>query len=112
MGKSSRPFPWMVIWAEFLGTAALVAGGLTVVILDFGQGSPILHWIPDPGLRRLLTGFLFGTIGALIAPSPVGKESGAHINPVVTLAFWLLGKMSLALTFRRIFPRSSGERSA
>ena len=49
--------------------------------------------MPSPGERRLLTGFLFGTTGALIALSPLGKESGAHINPVVTLAFWLLGKL-------------------
>ena len=40
-----------------------------------------------------MTGFLFGTTGALIALSPLGKESGAHINPVVTLAFWLMGKL-------------------
>jgi hypothetical protein len=42
-------------------------------------------------LRRLITGFLFGTTGACIALSPVGKVSGAHINPAVTLAFRRMG---------------------
>jgi len=33
-------------------------------------------------------------VGALIAVSRVGKISGAHLNPVVTLAFWLEGRLS------------------
>jgi len=91
---NGRPVvPWGVYGAELVGTALLVAAGLSVVILDFGTGSLMIRLVPDAGLRRLITGFLFGTIGALIALSPLGKESGAHINPVVTLAFWLMGKL-------------------
>jgi aquaporin Z len=83
------PAPLLV--AEFVGTALLIVVGVSLVILDFGAGSPVLTLLPDAGLRRLLTGFGFGAVGALIAVSPVGKASGAHINPVVTLAFWLKG---------------------
>ena len=79
--------------AELVGTALLILVGLSVVIVDFGQGSPVGHWLPNAGWRRLLTGFLFGSTGALIALSPLGKESGAHINPVVSLSFWLMGKL-------------------
>jgi aquaporin Z len=85
---------WTLFLSEFLGTALLVAVGLSIVILDFGAGSPVAALVPDAGARRLITGFLFGAIGATIAISPVGKVSGAHINPVVTLAFWLKRKMS------------------
>ncbi len=85
--------PWQAYVSEFVGTALLVLVGLTIVILMFGIGSPGARAIPDEGLRRLITGFLFGTTGALIALSPVGKESGAHINPVVTLGFWMMGKL-------------------
>lgn len=88
-----QSFPWKLYGAELLGTALLVAVGLSIVILDFGQGSPVVAFLPSAGLRRLLTGFLFGTTGALIALSPLGKESGAHINPAVTLGFWLMGKL-------------------
>jgi aquaporin Z len=76
-----------------MGTALLVAVGLSIVILNFGQGSPITTLVPGAPARRLITGFLFGSTGALIAISPIGKESGAHINPVVTVAFWMMGKL-------------------
>lgn len=93
MSKDNRPLPWTTFLAELIGTALLVWVGLSIVILDFGQGSPIIRLLPSAGLRRLITGFLFGTTGALIALSPLGKESGAHINPVVSLSFWLMGKL-------------------
>jgi aquaporin Z len=85
--------PWPLFLSEAVGTALLLMVGLSFVILTFGTGSPVATLLPDAGLRRAITGFLFGTTGALIALSPVGKESGAHINPVVTLAFWLMGKL-------------------
>jgi aquaporin Z len=86
--------PWTLFASEFIGTALLIGVGVSFVILDFGKGSPIPNLIPDSGLRRAITGFLFGSTGALIAVSWIGKESGAHINPVVTLASWIRGKMN------------------
>ena len=86
--RTAKPL-WPLFVSEAVGTALLVAVGGSFVVLDFGPGSPVVHLLPDAGLRRALTGFLFGATGGLIALSQVGKESGAHINPVVTLAFWL-----------------------
>lgn len=85
--------PWTLFASEFIGTALLVGIGVSFVILDFGKGSPVIHFIPDAGLRRAITGFLFGSTGALVAVSWIGKESGAHINPVVSLGFWARGKI-------------------
>jgi aquaporin Z len=51
------------------------------------------HLIPDPSIRLLITGLIFSGSGALFAISPLGKLSGGHINPSVTLAFWAHGKM-------------------
>lgn len=79
--------------AELGGTALLGGAGVPMVVLDFGQGSPVLSLFPDAGTRRALTGFLFGVIGALIAVSPLGRLSGAHINPAVSFSFWLAGKV-------------------
>jgi aquaporin Z len=82
----SQRFPWRLFLYELSGTALLVLVGLSLVIVMFGTGSPMARLIPSEGLRRLITGFLFGTTGATIALSVVGEESGAHINPVVTVA--------------------------
>jgi len=85
--------PWLHFFSEFVGTALLIAVGLSVVILNFGAGSPVVALFPNPGIRLVITGFLFGATGGIIALSPIGKVSGAHINPVVSLAFCLLGKL-------------------
>lgn len=94
VAKRTRPKTWPLWLSELVGTALLVAAGCSVVVLDFGAGSPLAAVLPSQGARRAITGLLFGTVGALIAVSPVGKLSGAHINPVVTLAFWLHGRMT------------------
>jgi len=73
----------------------MVFFGLSAVVFDFGAGLPMERWIPDPSLRLLLTGVCFAGTGSLVAISPLGRLSGGHINPSVSLAFWLHGKMRL-----------------
>ncbi|WP_099513476.1 MIP/aquaporin family protein [Microvirga ossetica] len=89
----SRLHPALYV-AEFIGTAVLVLLGVSIVIFMFGQDSPGSRLIPSEGSRLFLTGGLFGAVGALIAVSPIGRISGAHINPAITLAFWLEGKLA------------------
>ena len=64
--------PWRLYIAEMIGTGVLLIGGLSAVIFMFGKGSPMAALLPDEGSRRAITGFLFGSTGALIALSPVG----------------------------------------
>ena len=106
--EAASSVPWRVFLAELVGTAALVLVGLSLVVLMFGDGSPVAPVIPSEGWRRLITGFLFGTTGALIALSPVGRRSGAHINPVVTLAFRLMGKLDLRIAVGYIVAQLAG----
>jgi len=93
-----RPFPREALHpamyaAELAGTAILVFAGLSVVILVNSPDGPIVPLIPSAGLRRAIAGFLFGSIGAAVAYSTLGRISGAHINPAMTLAFWLEDKL-------------------
>jgi aquaporin Z len=73
-----QPFPWRLFLSELIGTALLLLVGLSIVILMFGTGSPMPQLIPNEKLRQVITGFLFGSTGAAIALSAIGKESGAH----------------------------------
>lgn len=91
--QGSRERRRQLYLSEVVGTALLVFGGLSVVIVMFGAGSPMERLLPSVVVRRVITGFLFGCVGGSIALSQVGKVSGAHINPAVTFGFWLMQKL-------------------
>jgi aquaporin Z len=87
-------FHWRIWAAECAGTGLLILGGLSVVCLVFGRGSPVPELLPSQSARLLLTGLLFSGCNSLLAVSPFGRLSGAHLNPAVTLAFRALGRVS------------------
>jgi aquaporin Z len=99
---------WREYLAEFLGTALLLLFGLSLVIIMFGEGAAAAHIIPSNRVRQMITGFVFGCIGASIAVSPIGKISGAHINPAVTLGFRMMGKLNLRTTLAYIIVQLAG----
>lgn len=62
--------------AEALGTAVLVAMGLGI---GATYGNPLL----------VAMGFAFAVLGIIIT---MGHISGAHVNPAVTIGFWIAGR--------------------
>src|SRR6187551_1460758 len=94
-GESGRDASvrWRLFFSEVIGTALLILGGLSLVIGMWGEGTPMARLIPDDLTRSAVTGFFFGCIGGGIALSRVGTESGAHINPAVTMGFWMMRKL-------------------
>ena len=84
---------WGEYFAELLGTALMIFIGLSAVVFNMGQGLPMEKLLPNHSLRLLLTGLIFAGSGSMVAISPLGKLSGGHINPSISLAFWLQGKM-------------------
>ena len=84
---------WPEYGSELLGTAFLVFIALSAITFNFGSGSPLAIVLPNSSVHRLITGLMLAGSGPLIAISPLGKLSGAHLNPAVSLAFWMQGKM-------------------
>jgi len=86
-------YDYRLFACEAAGTALLLFFGLSIVIFNWGEGSVVAKMIPSAFIRTILTGFMFGCVGCLVSLSFVGRISGAHINPAVSIAFWLRGKM-------------------
>jgi aquaporin Z len=85
-------------WPEYLMEAAglglfMVSAGLFATLFWY-PGSPVAEAVPDGMLRRGLMGVTMGLTAIAIIYSPWGQQSGAHINPAVTLTFWRLGKVA------------------
>jgi len=55
--------------------------------------SPVRQSLVDPFVRRVFMGIAMGLTAVTIIYSPWGKQSGAHINPAVTLTFYRLKKL-------------------
>jgi aquaporin Z len=64
----------------------------TVWLFNPSSRGPSL--LPSSALRRLLMGVSMGATAILIIRSPMGKRSGAHFNPAITLTYFRLGKIS------------------
>jgi aquaporin Z len=80
--------------AELVGTALLLVGGLSAVIVVISPASPVAVLGLPGWLARGIAGALFGLTGTLVTISALGKHSGAHLNPAMTLAFLIEGKIS------------------
>jgi len=84
-------------WPEYLMEATelgifMMSACFFGVLLEH-PGSLVHQAIGDPFLRRVLMGLAMGLTSISIVYSPLGKRSGAHFNPSVTLTFWRLGKI-------------------
>ncbi len=73
--------------------AFMVAAGVAVVLME--SPDAYLHGlIANADLRRTIIGLAMGFTAVGIIYSRWGQQSGAHINPAVTLAFLRLGKIA------------------
>jgi aquaporin Z len=84
-------------WPEYLieaaGLCVFMISACVFAALLFHPASPVTTFITDSTLRRVLMGCAMGLTAIAIIYSPLGKRSGAHINPSVTLTFLRLGKI-------------------
>jgi aquaporin Z len=84
-------------WPEYLCEALelavfMISAGSFTILLHHPR-SAVVTLIPSDFIRRMLTGIAMGGTAIALIFSPLGKRSGAHFNPAVTLTFWRLGKV-------------------
>jgi aquaporin Z len=85
-------------WPEYLMEAA----GLGIFMISAcvftsaieHPGSPIRQWIANAYVRRIIVGAGMGLTAIGLIYAPWGKQSGAHLNPSVTITFFRLGKLT------------------
>lgn len=84
-------------WPEYLmeaaGLGAFMVSACVFGVLLEHPASPVRQAIANPFLRRVPMGLAMGLTAVGIIFSPWGKQSGAHLNPSVTLTFFRLGKI-------------------
>ena len=84
-------------WPEYLMEATelgiFMISACAVTVLLYHPASALAQNIHSELLRRVLMGSAMGSTAVAIIFSPLGKRSGAHFNPAVTLTFFRLGKI-------------------
>lgn len=85
-------------WPEYLMEAALL-GCFMVSACAFGTllehpASFVRRSIRNPLARRAVMGVAMGLTAVTLIYSPLGQQSGAHMNPATTLVFFLRGKVA------------------
>lgn len=85
-------------WPEYLMEAAglglFMLSACAFTVLLYHPESRIGRAVEPEILRRLLMGLAMGLTAVALIYSPWGRRSGAHLNPVVTLSFWRMGKIA------------------
>ena len=87
-----------VFLAEIIGTFALVF---------CGTGAIVINSITDGSVTHMGIAITFGAIVMSLIYS-LGEVSGAHINPAVTIAFWIAGRFKASLVLPYIAAQTIG----
>jgi len=95
--RLSAPASLRLHWPEYLmeaGEASVyLFSACVVATLLWHPHSPAHRYIANDAVRHVSMGMAMAATMIAIVVSPWGKQSGAHINPAVTLAFYRLRKV-------------------
>ena len=93
MNQPGRHWPEYLIEAVSLALFMVSAAAFATLLQH--PSSPLAVWQAGSVTRRILMGAAMGATAAALVYSPLGKRSGAHLNPAITLSYWRLGKITL-----------------
>jgi len=94
MGHRAKEAHWPLYLYEAAELAIFMLSACIFTVVLFHPAYPALKLIPSPTLRRLLMGIAMGLTAIGIIHSPMGKRSGAHFNPAITLTYFRLHKIA------------------
>lgn len=72
----------------------MISAGVFVSLLEY-DGFIFKKMIPSQQIRLMIIGIAMGITAVALINSKIGKRSGAHMNPALTLTFYRLGKIKL-----------------
>jgi len=85
---------WPLYFYEGAELAIFMISACCFTVWLFDPAYLGLHLLPGNASRRLLMGIAMGATAILIIHSPMGKRSGAHFNPAITMTYFRLGKIA------------------
>jgi aquaporin Z len=91
MTVPARHWPEYAMEGALLGLFMVAACGFATLLEH--PASPAHRALPDANVRRLLMGVAMGLTAVGLIRSPWGQQSGAHMNPSLTLTYFRLGKI-------------------
>src|ERR1700676_1801792 len=86
---------WHLYVCEAIELGIFMVSACAFSLLLFDPSSLAFRVLPSAIVRRILMAIAMGITAVLIIHSPMGKRSGAHFNPAVTLTYLRLGKIGL-----------------
>ncbi|WP_327287834.1 MIP/aquaporin family protein [Streptomyces sp. NBC_01198] len=74
---------------EFIGTAVVLWAVISALRVLQSQSTPVAGWFSTPTSRVGFIGLTVGLCLVILLLSPLGRSSGGHLNPALTMALWL-----------------------
>jgi aquaporin Z len=91
---TARRFHLLEYALEAVETSLFMLSACVCTTLIEHPASPLRQVLEAPGQRRALIGLCMALTALGLIYSALGKRSGAHMNPAVTLTFLRLGKIA------------------
>ena len=91
MTTSERHWHEYAMEGALLGLFMIAACGFATLLEH--PASPMHQALPDGNVRRVVMGLAMGLTAIGLIYSPWGQQSGAHMNPSLTLTYLRLGKI-------------------
>ena len=85
---------WKLYCFEGIELLIFMLSACIFTVVLFHPGYAAFRLFPSSLLRRSFMGIFMGLTAVLIIHSPIGKRSGAHFNPSITLTYLRLGKIA------------------